>query len=85
MQFLIADSFTDSLGRLTGDEQKQVKTTAFDLQINLANPGLHVRKHDRAKGKSFWSVCGQRHSSDRPQQRACCCAMSTAPTRPTNG
>lgn len=31
MQFLIADSFTDSLSRLNGDEQKAVKTTAFDL------------------------------------------------------
>jgi len=29
MTFLIADTFTDSLTRLTGDEQKAVKTTAF--------------------------------------------------------
>ena len=28
MTFLIADTFTDSLARLTGDEQKAVKTTA---------------------------------------------------------
>lgn len=27
MQFLIADTFTDSLARLTGDEQKVVKTS----------------------------------------------------------
>ena len=32
MDFRIADTFTDSLARLTGDEQKAVKTTAFDLQ-----------------------------------------------------
>ena len=32
MEFRIADTFTDSLARLTGDEQKAVKTTAFDLQ-----------------------------------------------------
>lgn len=38
MQFLIADSFTDSLSRLNGEEQKEVKTTAFDLQMNPANP-----------------------------------------------
>ncbi|MCX6975535.1 MAG: hypothetical protein NTZ94_14840 [Verrucomicrobia bacterium] len=31
MQFLIADSFTDSLFRLKGEEQKAVKTAAFDL------------------------------------------------------
>lgn len=31
MNFRIADTFTDSLAQLTGDEQKAVKTTAFDL------------------------------------------------------
>ena len=40
MTFLIADTFTDSLARLTGDEQKAVKTTAFDLQMNPSAPGL---------------------------------------------
>ena len=34
MDFRIADTFTASLARLTGDEQKAVKTTAFDLQLN---------------------------------------------------
>jgi len=33
MEFRIADTFTDSLARLTGDEQKAVKTTTFDLQL----------------------------------------------------
>jgi hypothetical protein len=32
VNFLIADTVTDSLTRLTGDEQKAVKTTAFDLR-----------------------------------------------------
>lgn len=31
MDFRIADTFTDSLAWLTGEEQKAVKTTAFDL------------------------------------------------------
>ena len=31
MHFRIADTFTDSLGRLTGEEQKAAKTAAFDL------------------------------------------------------
>ena len=56
MQFLIADTFTNSLAKLTGEEQKQVKTTAFDLQINPANPGFSFHKLDRAKDKNFWSV-----------------------------
>ena len=56
MDFRIADTFTDSLGRLTGDEQKAAKTTAFDPQVNPANPGMSYHKLDRAKDKKFWSV-----------------------------
>ena len=56
MEFRISDTFTDSLARLTGEEQKAVKTTAFDLQINPANPGLSFHKLDRAKDKNFWSI-----------------------------
>lgn len=61
MQFLIADTFTSSLAKLTGDEQKAVKTTAFDLQLNPANPGMSFHKLDKARDKNFWSV---RVSSD---------------------
>src|SRR4051794_28554339 len=56
MEFRIADTFTDSLARLTTDEQKAVKTTAFDLQLNPANPGMSFHKLDRARDKNFWSV-----------------------------
>ena len=56
MNFLIADTFTDSLARLTGEEQKAVKTTAFDLQVNPANPGMSFHKLDKARDKNFWSV-----------------------------
>jgi mRNA-degrading endonuclease RelE of RelBE toxin-antitoxin system len=56
MEFRIADTFTDSLARLTGDEQKAVKTTAFDLQMNPASPGLSFHKLDKARDKNFWSV-----------------------------
>ncbi len=56
MEFRIADTFTDSLGKLTGEEQKAVKTTAFDLQLNPASPGMKFHKLDRAKDKDFWSV-----------------------------
>src|SRR3984893_5948892 len=56
MQFLIADTFTDSLARLTGDEQKVVKTTAFDLQLNPANPGMSFHKLEKARDRNFWSV-----------------------------
>ncbi len=56
MEFRIADTFTDSLARLTGDEQKAVKTTAFDLQLDPSSPGLSFHKLDKAKDKNFWSV-----------------------------
>ncbi len=56
MQFRIADTFTASLARLTGDEQKAVKMTAFDLQMDPASPGMRFHRLDRAKDPSFWSV-----------------------------
>ena len=70
MEFRIADTFTDSLARLTGDEQKAVKTTAFDLQLNPASPGMSFHKLDKAKDKNFWSVrVEQRYPADRSQER----------------
>ena len=56
MAFFIADSFTDSLAKLTGDEQKLVKQTAFDLQMDPASPGFSFHKLDKARDKNFWSV-----------------------------
>lgn len=56
MDFLIADTFTGSLARLTGEEQKATKMTAFDLQMNPASPGLRFHKLDKSKDKNFWSV-----------------------------
>ena len=61
MNLRIADTFTDSLAKLTGDEQKAIKTTAFDLQLNPASPGMSFHKLDKVKDKNFWSV---RVSSD---------------------
>jgi mRNA-degrading endonuclease RelE of RelBE toxin-antitoxin system len=56
MDFRIADTFTDSLGRLTAQEQKVAKTTAFDLQLDPTSNGLSFHKLDRAKDTNFWSV-----------------------------
>jgi hypothetical protein len=61
MDCRIAATFTDRPARLTGEEQRAVKTTAFDLQINPANPGLSFHKLGPATEKRFWSV---RASSD---------------------
>jgi len=56
MEFRIADTFTTSLARLTGDEQKAAKTTAFDLQVNPSGNGMSFHKLERAKDQNFWSV-----------------------------
>jgi AAA domain len=56
MEFRIADTFTASLARLTGQEQKAAKTTAFDLQMDPTSNGLSFHKLDRAKDANFWSV-----------------------------
>jgi hypothetical protein len=56
MAFLLADSFQSSLEKLNGEEQKAAKFTAFELQINPANPGLHCHRLDNIKDKNFWSA-----------------------------
>jgi superfamily I DNA/RNA helicase/mRNA-degrading endonuclease RelE of RelBE toxin-antitoxin system len=61
MQFVIAKTFADSLCRLTGEEQKAVKVTIMDLQLNPATPGNKLHKLDKARDKRFWSA---RVSSD---------------------
>ena len=61
MNLRIADSFVQSLTRLSADDQKAVKTTVFDLQVNPAHPGLKFHRIDRSKDPDFWSV---RASSD---------------------
>src|SRR5438552_881482 len=56
MEFRIADTFTESLARLTGEEQKAVKITAFDLQMNPAHPSMQLHKLDKARDPHFLSV-----------------------------
>ena len=56
MEFRIADTFQQSLERLTGEDQRAAKNTALDLQTNLDTPGLQVHRIDRTKDKNFWSA-----------------------------
>jgi len=56
MNFRIADTFTSSLAKLTAEEQKAVKTTAFDLQMNPASPGMQFHRLEKVKDPNFWSV-----------------------------
>ena len=56
MEFRIADTFVDSLVRLRNEEQKAVKITVTDLQIDPSQPGLRFHKLDRAQDPNFASV-----------------------------
>lgn len=56
MRFCIADSFPKALSKLPAQEQKTVKTTVFDLQMDIAHPGLQFHRIDNSKDQNFWSV-----------------------------
>lgn len=56
MEFRIAATFSASLARLAGAEQKAAKTTAFDLQMDPAAPGLRFHRIERSRDPHFWSV-----------------------------
>jgi len=56
MEFRIADTFVDSLAKLGNREQKAVKTTVFDMQVNPASPGMSFHKLDHAQDPNFASV-----------------------------
>lgn len=56
MPTLLADSFITALARLTNEERKQAKLTAFELQSNPDQPGLQFHRIDKSKDQNFWSV-----------------------------
>jgi hypothetical protein len=56
VNFLIADTFTASFKRLSGTDQKAVKTSVFDLQVDPAGNGLQLHRIDASKDPNFWSA-----------------------------
>lgn len=56
MNFLIADTFTASFNRLSGLDQKAVKASVFDLQMDPAGNGLRLHRIDKSKDPDFWSA-----------------------------
>ncbi|OUI96686.1 DNA helicase [Acetobacter indonesiensis] len=56
MNFLIADTFTASFSRLSGLDQKAVKASVFDLQMNPTGNGLQLHRIDKSKDPNFWSA-----------------------------
>lgn len=56
MNFLIADTFTASFNRLAGPDQKAVKASVFDLQMDAGGNGLQLHRIDKSKDANFWSA-----------------------------
>ena len=56
MDFRIADTFTDALARLPAADQKAVKISVLDLQLDPSAPGLQMHRIDKSKDANFWSV-----------------------------
>lgn len=56
MNFLIADTFTASFSRLSSQDQKAVKASVFDLQMDPTGNGLQLHRIDKSKDANFWSA-----------------------------
>ena len=56
MQFRIANTFTDSLARLSGQDQSVAKETAFDLQANPELGGHGIHSIQGARDRNFRSA-----------------------------
>ena len=56
MDFRIADTFTGALARLPAQDQKAVKVSVMDLQLDPSAPGLQMHRIDKSKDEHFWSA-----------------------------
>ena len=56
MNFLIADTFSSALSKLSAQEQKAVKITVFDLQQDPSSSSLQFHRVDKSKDANFWSI-----------------------------
>ncbi len=56
MRFCIASTFPKALQKLTNQEQKTVKITVFDLQLNPSSPSLQFHRIDKSRDSNFWSL-----------------------------
>lgn len=56
MKFHLAETFTTAYDKLTGQEQKAVKATVFDLQLDPSGRGLRMHRIDNSNDPNFWSM-----------------------------
>ena len=56
LDFRLADTFTAALARLPAADQKAVKVSVLDLQLDPSAPGLQMHRIDKSKDPNFWSA-----------------------------
>lgn len=56
MNFLVAETFTAAFNRLSSLDQKAVKASVFDLQMDPTGNGLQLHRIDKSKDPHFWSA-----------------------------
>lgn len=56
MNFIIANTFINSLARLEAQAQTLVKQAAFELQLAPAHPSFQLHRVERAIDRNFWSA-----------------------------
>jgi len=56
LTLLYASTFADSLGKLSHNEQKQVKITTVDLMMDPKGSGLSLERLTRAGSENIWSA-----------------------------
>ena len=56
MQFVIANTFQESLAKLQAAEQTAAKLAAMEMQMNPAHPSLKMHRLDKVRDKNFWSA-----------------------------
>lgn len=56
MKFHLADTFTAAYDKLAGQEQKAVKASVFDLQIDPSGRGLRMHRIGNSNDPNFWSL-----------------------------
>ena len=56
MNFHLSDTFTAAYDKLTGQEQKAVKASVFDLQLDPSGRALRMHRIDNSNDPNFWSM-----------------------------
>ena len=56
MQFIITDTFTDSLARLDPQSKGLVAAAVFEFKANPEHPSFQLHRLDAVKDKRFWSA-----------------------------